>query len=99
MLVRNLQRLREVRYTSDWKRLSGEFKGRKVKNGISGVDGRVCEELLGRRDIDTVYLYAEWYIQGPIFDCMIEIDEMIEVLNGLNDGRAPGEDQIPLEFF
>lgn len=41
----------------------------------------------------------ESYAEPKIWDAEVNVDEILEVLNGMSDNKAPGDDRVPAKFF
>lgn len=95
-------RLAQVTNMNEWWKLANELKGKVpvISTGIRVESfAEYYAELLGMNGSSRVYCYAEPYVTDPWLDSEISLNEILDVISALKDGKAPGDDRIPTEFF
>jgi hypothetical protein len=95
-------RLNNVRDVKEWWRIAKEFNDSSfiIGTAVTAEDFRShFQKLLNPERRLCDYQFAEPYIEDHLLDRDFEIDEVILAMKLLKDGKAPGEDRVPYEFY
>lgn len=97
-----IDKLNNVKDAKEWWAIAHELKSKQFVIGthVSLNDFVVhFKQLLAPIAISPPISYAAPYIQDPLLDAPIQLDEIKLVLRHAKNGKAPGMDRIPYEFY
>lgn len=95
-------KLLTVRDVKKWWALANEYKDEHFSIGTNVTIAQFWQyfkDLLNPICDPREYHFAFPIIEDPLLDAPILCDEVVRALAKLKDGKAPGEDRIPYEFF
>lgn len=95
-------KLSKVRNAKEWWAIAKELKGQEFRIGTDiniNVLSNYFRELLNRDTLPNSFLYAPPHIEVAFLDENFSVGELRLVLQKMKDGKAPGPDRIPYEFF
>lgn len=95
-------KLDHVRDAKEWWALAKEFMNHAFTIGSAvSVEAfmQYFQKLLNPEGTFLVYHFAEPLIEDPLLDRDFDLTEVVEASKTLKDGKAPGEDRVPYEFY